>query len=247
MCGQTAWILTAPAKPDEVRSSLTADYSPWTNAFFPGLNPDILIEALRDREGGGWMSPRQVMDCFLLKADCEVRQGAALVPEGTSLRIANDREPDFDQPDGYSFALAPGMSVILDLRESPILVDGSTNPGADVLIVFIGSEQQRVFLNDLSIAFALKPEGEWFPLMQGGDQMHNDSEVEIPYSNEIAAAQGNEASSEDALVQQSWGIALDLDASITQAGLYGWMQIGLSERAEEPLNIDAIIVLEGDS
>jgi hypothetical protein len=244
MCGHAAWILTAPMESVEVESSLTADYSPWNTAFFPGLDPDILIEALRDRQGGTWLSPRQVMDCFLLNPACEVTEVEQKTTPATQVRIANDKEPDFDRPDGFSFELAPGTSVLLDLRDFPILIDDSYDTAADVLILFIGDDGPSKFIDALRVEFALRPEGEWFPIALGGDQIHTDSGLEITYSDEALAAQGNGVSSEDVLAQDTWGVALNLNELLTQTGLYGWMRLGLSEAAQESLQIDAIIVLD---
>jgi hypothetical protein len=52
----------SPTDQVDVHSSLTADYSPWTTAFFPSLDPNILMAALRDRNEDGLSDTRQAMN-----------------------------------------------------------------------------------------------------------------------------------------------------------------------------------------
>ena len=50
-------------------------------------------------------------------------------------------------------------------------------------------------------------------------------------------------SSNDALVQGWIGFGLDVDASVTEPGLYGWLRIGIEHDAAEPVALDAVIVV----
>ena len=253
LCGQLAMTLQVPAEPAEVRSDLSADYSPWNAAFFPGLDPRILVEALRDGEGEGWLDTRRAMNCFLMTRSCETATPGALeVVEHnlevtpTALRIANEVEPDFDQPDGTGLQIEPGQEILIDLRSTPILVSGSEEKDLDLLIFTVQAPNFGIAAETIVISLALKPNGLWTPVYVGGDQTHGDTDAEIPYSEQsegAGASQESAASSGDAYPQQSSGFSIDVDASLKQPGLYGWMKLATISNASEPVVVDAILVI----
>jgi hypothetical protein len=253
LCGQIAWLVQAPAEPIEVRSDLTADYSPWTSAFFPGLDPNILLEALRDRNAGRWSNAEQAMNCFLLSSRCETAvpdesntaSGVDNVTP-TPLRIAKDIETDFGQPNGMALLIQPGQVVVLDLRSTPILVTGSGDTAADILLFLAQGSDRAGRLDSLQISLGRKPEDDWTVIYARGDQTHGDTRVEIPYSNEdgIAGNGQNPATSSEDESSQHWvGYALDVDAAIKEPGLYEWMQIVVMPDVRESVGIDAIKVI----
>jgi hypothetical protein len=246
LCGQAAWMMRTPTDEVEIRSSLTADYSPWTTAFFPSLDPSILMAALLDRDEGGLFDTRRAMNCFLLTSGCERVSEGGLQDMGataTPLRIANNVEPDLTQPDGQGLLIKPGREVILDLRSAPILVIGSEEPAADLLIYIIEGNDGTAHIE---ISIAETPEGTWIPVFFRGDQPHGDMELELPYSSDNEVFGENQppsTSSDDAFVQGWIGFGLDVDASVTEPGLYGWLRIGIEPDAAEPVALDAVIVV----
>lgn len=257
LCGQIALKMDMPDEPMEVRSDLSADYSPWNEAFFPGLDPRILIEALRDGEEGGWLNTRRAVNCFLMTDRCETATpGApeqALASVGatpTMLRIANEVEPDFDQPDGEGLKIEPGQEILIDLRSSPILVSGAEENKADFLLFTTTDSAGHNTISWIVISLSLKPDGLWTPVYVGGDQTHGDTVIEIPYSLQSEGGGGSQesaASSEDGLTQPANGLAIDVDAALSQPGLYGWMKLSTVSSASEAVVVDAIIVIaDGD-
>lgn len=253
-CGQLAWTLYHPADLEEIRSDLTADYSPWQSTFFPGLDPNILSAALRDQDGAGWVEPRRALDCFLLTARCQTAipevkgiQGEGEFSAPTPMRIANGVEPDFDQPDGMGLEILPGMEILLDIRNTPILFPGGNDAGADVLFFTIDSVQQEPAF---TVSLALKPDGPWTDIYIGGDQTHGDNQNEIPYSNgngEAGDLYDPSRSSEVASGGQTVGLAVDVDDSLQTPGLYGWMRLRVEAEENESVFVDAIVVIEGDA
>lgn len=238
--------MRAPTDEVEIRSSLTADYSPWTTAFFPSLDPSILMAALLDRNAGGLSDTRRAMNCFLLTSGCErVSQGdlQGMGATATPLRIANNVEPDLTQPDGQGLLIQPGREVTLDLGSAPILVTGSEEPAVDLIIYVIQADDENAYF-EISIAQAL--DDTWIPVFFREDHPQGDMELELPYisDNEVFGEnQTPSTSSDDAFVQDWIGFGLDVDASITEPGLYGWLRIGIKPEAGEPVALDAVIVV----
>ena len=253
LCGQIALNMKVPAEPAEVRSDLSADYSPWNAAFFPGLDPRILIEALRDGEEGGWLNTRRAVNCFLMTDRCETATPEVLelaqesgVATPTALRIANEVEPDFDQPDGAGLTIGPGQEILIDLRSSPILVSGAEEREADFLLFITTETSAETVTAEFVISLSLKPDGLWTPVYVGGDQTHGDTTEELPYSIEserVGGSQDSAASSEDVSTQFTNGLAIDVDAALSQPGLYGWMKLSTISSASGPVVVDAIIVI----
>ncbi len=250
LCGQVAWTVRAPLNGAEIRPSLTADYSPWAAAFFPGLDPQILKAAIEDREERGLWYSRRSMSCFLLSSACELSeptQQEQLLEEKeteTPLRIANDVEPDLNQPDGQVLMIQPGKQVVLDLREAPILVTGSIEPETDVVIYTLRPETEAGGHASYTLSLALRPEDAWVTVFNGEDQVHGDSGTELPYSigseaGEVEAGQAAFASAD------LTATAVDVDASIRAPGLYGWLRIAINPEAEAPLALDAVVVTDG--
>jgi hypothetical protein len=254
LCGQIAWLIQAPVEPVEVRSDLTADYSPWTSAFFPGLNPNILLEALQDRNEGRWSDAKRAMNCFLLSSRCDtavpgeseaINSVEEITP--TPLRIANYTKLDSIEPDGKALLIHPGEVVVLDLQETPILVTGFDDPEADILLFLDQRVGRTGRLDALQISLGRNPEGDWKVIYARGDQTHDDIALEMLYSIETEAAgdgQNPATSSTDESSQQWLGYALDVDAAIKESGLYGWMQIVVMPDIREPVGIDAVKVIE---
>jgi hypothetical protein len=246
LCGQAAWMMRGPEDQVEVHSSLTADYSPWTTAFFPSLDPSILMAALRDRNEGGFSDARRAMNCFLLTSGCEIVRQMEIGVTATPVRIANNVEPDLTQPDGQGLMLQPGREIILDLGSTPILVTGSVEPAADLLIYIIQDLDQEDEIASLDVSVARNPDDPWIPVFVGGDQTHGDMELELPYSmdNQVfGQTQPPSTSSDDALNQEWISLALDVDTSVMEPGLYGWLRIGIKSEASEPVALDAVVVV----
>lgn len=246
-------MMRAPDDQVEVRSALTADYSPWTTAFFPGLDPSILLAALRDRNEAGLLDTRRMMNCFLLTSNCETadpdenHREEADVPAATPVRIDNNVEPDLTQPDGQGLLIEPGREIILDLRSAPILVTGSDELEADLLIYIIQDSDHGDNRDSLEVSLALRLEDVWIPVFSGGDQTHGDMEQELPYSDDSEVLGENEnpiTSSDDVFAQEWTGYAVDVDAWISEPGLYGWMRIGINPEASEAVTLDAVVVVD---
>ncbi|TFH37629.1 MAG: hypothetical protein E4G99_02065 [Anaerolineales bacterium] len=236
-----------------MRSDLSADYSPWSSSFFPGLDPRILVDALRDSDRSGWSDTRQAMNCFLTTSGCEAAMPGALEgdPEAvetttTVLRIANEAGSDLDQPDGVGLQIDPGQEILLDLRSTPIWVTGLEEREADIMLITLDDSSATANAAGLEISLALKPDGPWRQVYTGGDQIHGDSAAEITYSiGSEGAGGGHEtpASSADASARQWLGIAIDVDAFLSEPGMYGWMHLRVISNASEPVVVDAIRVL----
>ncbi len=249
LCGQAAWMMRAPSADVEVRSGLSADYSPWTTAFFPGLDPSILLAALKDRNEGS-LDTRRALSCFLLTSGCEIvtqsgseAEDVTTMPE-SELRIANDVEPDLTHPDGRALRLQPGRAVALDIRSGPILVSGGDEPQADLLIYFLDDSTWDE-TEYLEVDIALRPEDAWIPVFNGGDQTHGDSQLGMPYGDGNPGL-GDPVSpglSDDALVNTN-GFAIDVDRGGLPTGLYGWLRIGIDPAAPGPIGVDAIVVVD---
>jgi hypothetical protein len=207
------------------------------------------MAALRDRNEDGLSDTRQAMNCFLLNTGCESvsqsdQQGR--VATVTPLRIANDVEPDLTQPDGQGFMLQPGREIILDLQNTPILVTGAVEPEADLLIYVIQDEDSMEMVAYLDVSLAQGQADPWIPVFIGGDQLHGDMELELPYSSDtevIGDTQLPSTSSDDAFVQDWVGFALDVDTSVEEPGLYSWLRIGIKPEADGPVALDAVIVV----
>jgi hypothetical protein len=250
LCGQLAWLGRAPPDEVEIHSSLTADYSPWTAAFFPSLDPNILMAALQDRREGGLSDAGRAMNCFLLSSGCEmVSQADTQVMQATPmpLRIANNVEPDLTQPDGEGLLLSPGKEIVLDLRDTPILVSGTDEPQAEVFIYILQDPDQKDGDDLLEISIAMQQTDAWIPVFTRGDQPHGDIMLKLPYStnNEIRGEnQTPFISSEDAFLQDGFGFGLDVDASVAEPGLYNWLRIGIINEADHAVALDAIVVVD---
>ena len=147
----------------------------------------------------------------------------------------------------YDPLIEKSNDVILDLQATPIIVSGSEEPEADLLIFIIDDLAQKNQSADIDISMSLRPEESWIPVYIGGDQPHGDMELELPYSwdNEVFGEnQPPSTSSDDALAYEWIGLSLDVDASIKEPGVYSWLRIGIRPSATAPVALDAVVVVD---